>query len=164
MMVAPLDAHSLLYIAMNLREWDAREIYATRWVDDPLLLVDDSLSAAAQPGSIAHVVGLEKPIAAIGMRPISPGVYGAWCYGTNEFVRIGKSLTKLVVQSMIPALLAAGGHRAECRSIDGHEDAHRWLEYLGFIREGAPQRDFGRNRETFHLYAWRLSDYEGAHP
>lgn len=164
MKVSPLDGPALLHIAMNLRQWDAREIYATRWTDDPNVLVDDTLRAASRRGSLAYVVGLKKPIAAIGMTPMWPGVYGAWCYGTNEFGKIGKSLTKLVVQIIIPTLLCAGGHRAQCLSIDGHEDAHRWLEFLGFVREGHPQRDCGRDRETFHLYAWRLSDHEGARP
>lgn len=162
MIVAALDAPSLLHIAMNLREWDSREIYATRWTNDPIVLVDDTLRAAGVRGSLAYVVGLEKPIAAIGMRPCWPGVYSAWCYGTDQFDVIGKSLTKLVRRVIIPTLLCAGGHRAECLSIDGHVDAHRWLEFLGFVREGDPQRDCGRSRETFHRYAWRLSDHEGA--
>lgn len=160
MVVAPLDGPAVLHIAMNLREWDRREIFASRQTDDPYVLTDDTLAAAAMPGAIAWLVGLEKPIAVIGMRPMWPGVVSAWCYGTDDFELLGKSLTKLVVKSMIPQLLSQNQHRAECRSIEGHDAAHRWLEKLGFVREGT-LKDCGRNRETFHLYGWRLSDHEG---
>ncbi|MGB8274062.1 MAG: hypothetical protein WCF16_02200, partial [Alphaproteobacteria bacterium] len=48
-------------------------------------------------------------------------------------------------------------HRAECRSIADHHEAHRWLERLGAVRE-AYLPDCGKNREPFVLFAWRLSD------
>ncbi len=53
----------------------------------------------------------------------------------------------------IPGLEARGIHRAECLSIEGHDEAHRWLRWLGARREASlPLR--GRDGETFHLYAW----------
>jgi hypothetical protein len=69
--------------------------------------------------------------------------------------------TRWALRSLKPAMLAAGGHRAECRSIETHGTAHRWLESLGFVRE-AVLPDCGKNRETFYQYAWRLSDRDGS--
>lgn len=142
------DFDGAFYVALRLREADAREIYATRWSDDPEALALDA--AAAVPG---FVCGLERPIAAIGAVPMYPGVWNVWMFATDEFPRIGVSMTKLMKRVMIPNLQKIGGHRAECRSIEGHTEAHKWLELLGARRE-AEHLKAGKNGETFYTYAW----------
>src|SRR3546814_15202527 len=55
---------------------------------------------------------------------------------------------------MIPALVEVGAHRAECHSMEGHAEAHAWLELLGAEREGVRPR-FGKNGEGFVCFSWR---------
>lgn len=149
MWTAPLNVRDLIYIVSNLREWDRREIFATRWNDDVFDLARDSLNA----GDLSWVAGKENPIAAMGAFQMWPGVWQAWMYATPEFPQIGLSLTRFSVREILPRILERGAHRMECRSIEGHDDAHDWLERLGAFRE-SETGNFGRNGETFFTYAW----------
>lgn len=153
MRVLPLSHNDVLYVAQRMREWDRREIYATQWTDDPV----DLTATVMACGTFSWVCGLDRPIAALGALPIWPGVWSVWMFGTDEVPRIGLSLTRFARRSMMAALLESGAHRAECRSIEGHEDAQKWLESLGARRE-ATHRMAGRNGETFHTYAWTRDD------
>jgi len=145
-----LDYEDLRFITARLREWDRKEIFATRWDDDPDRLAQDALSY----GDFAWVAKKDEPIAAIGAAPLWPGVWSMWCFGTDRFDEIGQYLTKHAVRVMIPALKLLNYRRLECRSIEGHTKAHRWLEFLGAEVEGI-NREYGRNGEDFRVYVWR---------
>lgn len=149
MRLAKLNPGDVLYIAQNLRECDKREIFSTRWSESPEDFTADILSF----GEFAWVCGLERPIAAIGAAPLRPGCWTMWMFATDEFNKIGISLTKFAKRVIFPALKEAGAHRLETLSIEGHYTAHRWLEYLGAHRE-AEHKSFGKNRETFYSYSW----------
>jgi hypothetical protein len=141
----------VLPVAQNMREWDRREIFATRFDNDPAALAANAL----QLGPIAWVSGLgDTPIAAFGCAQMWPGMFSMWLFATDDFGRIGISMTKLIVRSIVPMLFEAGAHRLEARSMEGHDDAQRWLEVIGAKREGGPLKSFGRNGEDFHTYTW----------
>lgn len=144
---------ALTHIATNMREWDRREIFATRWDDDPAGLVGACL-LCPRTGWVAWRG--EAPVAAIGAVPICPGVWSMWCFGTDDFPQIGLGLTKHATRFIIP-MIARSGHRAEALSMDGHDEAHRWLEGFGMFRE-ATHHGRGRSGETFHTYATRYDD------
>lgn len=146
----------LAHVAENMREWDRREIFATRADDDPAALCDD----VRRCGNISWVAGLERPIAAFGCAPMWPGVWSMWLFATDEFGRIGISVTKLVTRTIVPMMIEAGAHRLEARSMEGHADAQRWLEVIGAKREGTLVR-YGRGREDFHVYAWPAAEGRG---
>lgn len=150
MRISDLNEPALAYVARHMRAADRDEIFATRWSDDPASVVAAVLSG----GTFAWVAGLERPIAAIGAMPMWEGVWSVWMFATDDFRQIRFGLTRFVVRSMIPALRASGAHRAECRSIATHTEAHRWLELLGAERE-ATLRGYGRRGEDFELYVWR---------
>ena len=138
------------YVARNMREWDRREIFATRVDDDPENLVHD----VARCGPITWVAGRDSdPIAAFGCAPLWPGVWSMWLFATDKFGDIGISMTRLVTKAIVPMMIEAGAHRLEARSMEGHTDAQRWLEVIGARREGTLAR-YGRNKEDFHVYAW----------
>lgn len=140
---------AVAYVARNMREWDRREIFATRTDDSPERLAADALGC----GPIGWVAGLENPIAAFGCAPMWHGVWSVWLFATDEFNRIGISVTRLVVRTIYPMMVDAGAHRLEARSMEGHTDAQRWLEVIGAKREATLAR-FGRDRQDFHVYAW----------
>lgn len=141
---------SLAYIAHHLREVDQREVFAGRYTDPDALAID----ALTVPG-FTDVVWLDAlPVAAIGGREQWPGVWNVWCWGTDEFPKVKLTLTRHILRTLVPAMIAQGGWRGQCYSRHDHTESHAWLEWLGFERE-AVMRQFGRDGSDFYLYVWR---------
>lgn len=145
-----LTEPELLYVARNMRESDAREIFCTRFDQTSESLVRELLLLGGHFGWIAS---LDSPVAAIGAVPCAPGHWSVWMFATPEIHKIAKEFTAFVKRGMIPALLDVGCRRAECRSIVGHVEAHRWLQLLGAHRECLVPR-LGVNGEDFIQFAW----------
>jgi hypothetical protein len=140
---------ALRCVCANLRESDRREINALHWDEDPDRLVRSVLYCP----DAAWLAWIDsRPVAAVGATPMWPGVWSVWAFGTDEFRQVGLLLTKHVRRFIIPMIQRASGHRAECKTIEGHHEAHRWLESFGLQREGT-HPGYGRNGETFHTYA-----------
>lgn len=151
--LSPVAPRPLLHIVENMRDSDRREIFATRWTEDAAALASDTL---AVPGP-KWIAGKDGPIAAIGAAPRWPGVWSVWMFATPRFPEIGGTLTRFVRRRIIPMLVDAGAHRAECYSIEGHDEAHRWLEFLG-AKRSEPIPNFGKGGETFYCYSWARED------
>lgn len=143
----------VLYVARNMREEDAREIYAVRWTDSPEDLAADCIKSSFNFG---WTFGRELPICAVGGHVVSPKVWAIWMFATNDFHKVALSVTKFCRKRMIPILLNHC-NRAYCNSIEGHSVAHRWIESLGAFRESSLV-NFGKNKETFHTYVWRVEN------
>jgi RimJ/RimL family protein N-acetyltransferase len=156
----PITLDAARYVATFMRDADRGEIFAGRWRTDPNQLAVDC-TAIGDFGWVAKKNG--TPIAVVGAVPVHPGVWSVFMFATDDFRQISISLTKFVKRVMIPALVQSGAHRAECKSMEGHEEAHRWLELLGAERE-ATHPEYGRNRETFHTYVWRRHNVHGGLP
>lgn len=152
MILARPDIPGALYVVENMRDWDRREVFAGRWTDDPY-----PVAAELAACDFAWLAGTDRPIAAVGAFPKWPGVWSVLMIATDEFRSIHLSLTKFVKRVIIPTLVESGAHRAECHSLEGHEEAHRWLELLGARREGTCY-GYGRNGENFHCYVWSRED------
>ena len=150
MMLAKLNEPDLLFVADRMREWDRREVFATQWDDDAAKLVSNIL-AGGEFGWVAGVDGL--PVAAFGAIPVWNGVWQVWMFATDDWPKVALGVTRFIKKVMIPALEEVGCHRAECRSMDGHDVAHRWLECLGAHKESELPH-FGRDGQTFYLYCW----------
>lgn len=137
-----------LYVAANMRESDRREIGATRADESPERLAFD-----ATHSQFAFAAGQGEPIACIGASFRWPGVFQAWMFATDAFEAVGFPLTRWVRRIMMPQIRLAGAHRVHCYSIEGHDDAHRWLERLGAVHETTHLR-YGKGGEPFRVYAW----------
>lgn len=138
------------FVARNMREWDRKEIFALRWDDEPDGVAADVLRV---PGFSWVAYHDDTPAAVIGAMPMWPGVWSLFAFGTEAFPHVALTLTKHVKRFMIPALIQGGAHRGQCHSIEGHTDAHRWLESMGGKTEPMI-RGFGRNRENFIPFVW----------
>jgi hypothetical protein len=149
MRLAKLNEPDLLYVADNMREWDRREVFATRWDDDPAALT----SAILAGGEFGWVAGNDLPVAAFGAIPTWQGNWQVWMFATDDWKDVAFDVTRFIRRIMIPSLEQCGCHRAECRSMEGHEEAHRWLETLGAYKE-SDLPHYGRNGEMFYLYRW----------
>jgi hypothetical protein len=148
MIVQPVSVDVARFVALRMREDDAAEIFATRWVDDRELFAQE----VAKRGPLAWSVGDGEPIACIGASQVFPGMWQSWMFATDKFDIIGKRLTKFTRRVIIPALISHGARRVQAYSMEGHHVAHRWLESFGAFREASLPR-YGRNGETFHIYS-----------
>lgn len=154
-MILPLEWRSALHVALYIREIDRVEIEAVQPRYDAIAMTA-MVVQFARFGCVAATSD-GTPAAVVAATEAYPGVYQVGMYATKDWPKVALGLTKWTLRVMRPALLQAGGHRMECRSIDSHDQAHRWLEMLGAVRE-CVLPDCGKDRETFFQYAWRLSD------
>lgn len=158
MILLPLTEELALTVASAMRAADAAEIYATRWSEDPRP-VAASVAALSRFGFVV-ATDAGRPAAAMGAAEAWPGMWSVWMFATDDWPQVALGATQAVKRLLIPAIVAAGAHRAECRSLISHKVAHRWLEYLGARRE-AVLTGYGRCQEDFIVYSWRRSDVPG---
>lgn len=146
----------VLYVTRNMREWDRRELFATRFDNDPDRLAMDVMGwGPFWWVAGGDVNGREKAIAVIGATELWPGMWSVGMFATDDFKHIGLPLTRWVKRVMIPAIVRQGIRRGECRSIEGHTVAHRWLEMLGAVPQ-SEARQYGKGGETFITYVWEF--------
>lgn len=147
----PFYAPLALHVAENMRAVDREEIYATRYGESPEDLVDE---IATVPGFSWVALRDDEACAVIGARPMWPGVWGVYAFGTDRWKDVVLTLTKHVRRFMLPGLVGHGAHLAICWSHAKHREAHAWLTMLG-ARPEVSVPGFGRNREDFIMFAWR---------
>jgi hypothetical protein len=145
----------LLHIVANLRPEDQEEIDAVRGVGfDQLRLALQFCQLAATCGAWIFWRGdTGEPAAVLGAYAMTPAVAGCWAFGTSSWPRVIGSVTRHARRVMVPALLQAGFHRAECRALLKREDTKLWLTSLGWKAE-AVLSEFGVRHEDFTLFAW----------
>lgn len=152
MIAYPLRPETAYAVALEMRDADAREIGAT--VPHGVTRAGFAEACAACAPLAWGVCAADgKAVACIGVQRLWPGVWQAWMFATDRFDEIGIRLTRFARRSIMPAVKAAGAHRVQAYSIEGHETAHRWLERLGAVHE-ATLRGYGSQGEDFRLYRW----------
>jgi hypothetical protein len=152
--IRPLELSAVTAIARSMRAADRREIFACRFREDPDELAAQVL-AVATCGFVAWSPA--QPVAVVAAVEAWPGFWRVAMFATDQWPRVAASTTRAVRRAMIPALLVAGGRRAECCSDAEHQDAHRWLVRLGFVPE-ARLWSYGKRGEDFILFAWRAEN------
>jgi hypothetical protein len=139
-----------------MREMDREEIL-------PLIFNGNAENLAAgtiAAGGISTVALFgERPVAVFGAKEIRPKFWNVFMFATDQWPRVALSVTKNILRVIRPHMIESGAVRADCWSIDGHTDAHRWLELLGAVRE-ATLADYGPTRKSYHCYSWTLSRLE----
>lgn len=135
-----------------MRQADRDEIYNVVGHNNPFLLAQQTLDASRMGEAIIATGSDGRPIAVMGFMARHPGICEMFAYGTDAFSRVALTLTRYGLRVMKPAMLAAGLHRAECKSRFDHTDAHRWLEALGFRREGV-LKAYGSDRADYVQFA-----------
>lgn len=144
----------IMPVISAMREADRAEIFATRF-SDCLIDFSNDVLAAGSPSWVSGMDGL-GPIAVFGASERWPGMYDMWLFATNDFQHIGKSMTKLIRNAIVPGLFEAGARRLECRSMESHNHAHRWLETAG-ARSEAVIPNYGKHGENFRVFSWTVS-------
>jgi len=149
--IETIDEKATEYVARHMRQKDHDEVFACRWNDEVDRLVEDSCWFKELAWNAFYK---DEPVAALGLSPVRPGVYTCWLYATDKFDKISISLTKFAKSVMIPAMIERHAHRVYCYSMEGHDQAQRWLDHLGVKREHEA-KGYGRAGETFFCHVWR---------
>ena len=153
--LVPAIYADVVYIARRMRKRDAEEIFPLTWSGRP-----EDLAVASVAGGISTVaLSGDVPVAAWGAIEGRPCFWNVWMFATDRWPEVALSVTRHINREMMPAMINAGAVRADCWSMEGHDDAHRWLELLGAVRE-ASLEDYGANRKVYHCYSWTKSRLE----
>ena len=154
--IGPATYSDAVRVARDMRAADLREVLALRPAGtDPAAVAAEALEADGAWSFCAKAAG--RPVAVIGAVEMRPALWSVYLFATETWPAVAPAVFRFARRALIPGLLAAGANRAECRSIEGHASAHRWLERLGAVHE-ADLIDCGEARHTFRLCAWRRSD------
>ena len=163
--ITGLAPEPLMHILNNLRGADREEILAVRGETFlPWRMAVELCQVAERTGEgwIFWRTDTGEPSACLGAYAMTPVVASCWAFGTNSWDRVVRSVTRQARRVMVPTLLKAGFHRAECRALAKREDTRVWLTSLGWRAEAALS-EFGIRHEDFTLFAW-LADEQTDHP
>lgn len=118
-----------------------------------------ALAAFAAPAVLSRVFSARaSPQAFIAFHALTPRALVVSMVAAPEWRSVLRDVWRWSQREAKPQLLRLGYHRAECRTMQGHEDAIRFLEHLGF-RQECPIPDFGASGAAFIQYAWRLENH-----
>jgi len=144
-------------VAGQMRGSDVREFLALSAASDRDGLVQSLLDRyGGHPDAIA-VRAADEPVCIGAGIEARPNVVTLLFFATDRFPEVAIAVTRFITRELFPRYRAAGVHRVEAVSIDGYDEAHRWIGLLGLKHE-AVLRGFGKNGETFHQFAWVSDD------
>ena len=157
--ITGIAVEPLEFILRNLRPDDREEIEAVRGKGfDTLRTAMMICSLAATSGGwLFWRADTGEPVACLGAHALTPACAGCWAFGTTGWPFVVRSVTRQARRVMVPMLLKAGFHRAECRALASREDTRIWLTSLGWKAEAALS-EFGIRHEDFTLFAWLANE------
>lgn len=136
------------FVCENLRPLSREDIFG---VFDG---TTDALAAWVMRATFSWAVYSDSaPAALIGAYEERPGVFGLFGMGTEGWSKVGKLVSLVARESMLPAVMATGARRAQCYSPESHRVTHRWLRMLGATHENF-EPAFGRNGENYRQFIW----------
>jgi len=157
MFIRHAEPNEVFHVARNMRERDFEEISALKYTDDRDEMAYQIANATAEFETV-YVVGDTEPVAIVTYIPVRPGVWNLGMFATDRFKSIGLYLTKRIIRDIIPALDRAKAHRVEAFSIEGYDEIHEWLRFLG-LEEECTLSGYGKNGEDFKVFSYvRNSD------
>lgn len=142
------------HVALNLRPRDRREVLAIRFSKDPADLVAEW--AAMRPATVAEGIVAAadgEPVALIGIALVAPAMGSAHMIATNRWPEVAAAAHRFVRRVAFPRLIEPVFRRLECRCLEEHRVARRWLAALGFHEEGRHPA-LGDAGETYLTLGW----------
>jgi hypothetical protein len=128
--IADATMDDLTYVASWLSDIDRTELSITRDPNDYDKLAEDAY-CNSQYCKVALLDGM-LPVFAFGARRIKRRTVGVWGFKTKDGSRAIRTVTKYLLQHVIPDLRNTGITRAICYVHPDNRDSQRWLAHLGF--------------------------------
>ena len=147
--IVRLTGEDAFYVALNMRQNDAREIYATRWDESAWSFASDCIRL---PGISWCALLDGEPVVIGGIANHHPGVGQAWMVGTDKLPRAAITLTRFC-KDIVTRMLSedSGINRIQAMSAEFHKEAHAWLRAVGLNATTAlPQ--YGKGGEDFTIF------------
>lgn len=141
----------LSWLAGNLCQEDADEIYSQLAVEDPNYVALVAWETSPEWKFIAYLD--DEPVLAFGLSVVHPTMCIAWAWGTKRKVRAFPEATRFMLETVKKQAIAGGIKRIQADSAEAHTNAHRWLKRLGAKVE-SEMPFFGKNGETFLKFVW----------
>lgn len=139
----------MTFIAASMRDQDWSEIQAVI----PATRTEIGAMLFAWSPGLAWCAWLDDaPVVAFGVSASFNGLGSGWAYGTKRMPKVMKAATLFALRTVKPMLIAQGFRRVEVRTSVDHDLSHKWLERLGFTREGIAV-DYGMGGRDFVTYA-----------
>lgn len=152
----------VFHVARNMRDMDAAEILLLHKSLDRDAFA--AVTCAMIPRAMAAIgIGIDgAPFCAAVLlicgNESTPWLAEASLFATNDFPRVAGPLVRFIRRQVIPALIADGVRRVECRALASYAATRRFLRHAGAVEE-TPLIDHGPTSETYVLCAWRRSDF-----
>jgi hypothetical protein len=148
--IKPAALRDACYIASKMRPADLAEIAAVVEFDNRVQIAAMLLHYAGDLAFCAYL--RDEPVTVFGVSAVSKTVCAGWAYGTEKLKRTIPACTDYALSTIGPELMRRGYKRLEVKTAVDHDLSHRWLEGMGFVREGVA-RSYGFNGEDFAIYA-----------
>jgi hypothetical protein len=126
---------------------------ASEFEHDPDVTAHRLLQAWRVCGAFGQIISTDEPIAILCLLWVTPRATSAGLLATDRWPEVAKAYSKHCDRVLKPKLIADGVRRIEARTWDQHEDARRWLTWLG-AKEECRLPEWGANGETFIQYGW----------
>jgi hypothetical protein len=153
MKIDDATAGEIYAAAVSMRQSDYEEFAAVSWAEDRFALATEITQRFQDHPAVLCASVDGSPIAIGAVIEARPNVGTLFFLATDKFSLVAFGLTRFIKGTLFPRLKEAGMHRIECASIEGHEQAHRWIEALGLERE-ACLPGYGKNKENYIQFAW----------
>lgn len=152
-MMIPEPSHAeLLHVCRNLRAKSREEIFG---------IFDGTVEDLARGfrGRGVQWVGYHagRPAAILGAFPEHPGVWSMYGFGTDDWIKIWRAVTRTALRDLMPDIRARGAHRIHSLTLSDHKDTHRWIGLLGATHE-TPMPAYGKEGQDYTMFAWVKED------
>jgi hypothetical protein len=153
--IEPINLRDLTWICSNLRPHDQAEISCQIHPSISFSDFGQRLYSSLHPDFswIAYIDG--QPVCAFGFQPQNVATWHGWAFGTKRMKRVMPAVTRRCLAEQ-DHLLSIGVRRVEVRRLSRMDISIKWLLQLGCEHEHL-LKDYGRDGETFELWAWSLS-------
>lgn len=141
------------HVALHMRDADVREFMSISFAEDRAQLAASLVEAYGEHPAALCFFADEEPVGVGALIEGRPNVTTLLFFATDEFRAVALGIARFTKHRLFPRYRDDGIHRIEAISIDGHDDAHRWIEMVGLKRE-AVIPGYGKNGEAYHQFAW----------
>lgn len=115
------------------------------------------LAQYGQAGPAYTLIVNDQVIVCAGIIIMWPGVGTAWAVASPLIEKYAIAGSSAVLRGMRDIIIEHKLHRVQAPVYEHFERGIRWVEFLGFHREGL-MFGYGRNRENYWLFALTIDD------